>query len=60
MNKDGVQTTDEKGALIMREGAKVDLSTPAKIEVWRHGDIGDAEGLSKKDVWKKKKVFAHV
>lgn len=56
-NENGELISDPDGALIMRANAKVDLSKPAEIELWRHGDVGEGEGLNATDVWKKNKVL---
>lgn len=55
-NEVGETSTDPKGLLMMKEDAVIDLNTPADVELWRHGDVHEAEGLDHKDVWKKDKV----
>lgn len=57
---DGKRVTDPKGLLFMSKGLVVDLSQPANSEPWRHGNVSDAEGLQKKDVWKKDKVLNDI
>lgn len=57
---DGALVTDPKGLMFMSEGIKVDLSKPVQPEKWKHGDIRDAEGLTRKDVWKKTKVMSDI
>lgn len=58
---DGIKRiTDPKGLLFMSEGFVADLSKPAASESWHYADIGDAEGLSKAHVWKKKKVMSDI
>lgn len=52
--------TDPKGVIFMEPGVVMDLSVPAKVETWKHGDIGDAEGLQKKDVWRKRRVMRDI
>lgn len=56
----GGHKTDPKGLLFMVPHLQIDLSQPAPIEEWKHGDTADAEGLTKKDVWKKKKVMSDI
>lgn len=53
-------TTDPKGVLFMSPNLVIDLSTPAAPEAWKHGDVGDAEGLQKRDVWRKRKVMKDI
>lgn len=53
--------TDPKGLLYMANDLVIDVSkVEAPIEVWKHGDLADAEGLTKKDVWKKKRVMTDI
>lgn len=56
----GELITDPKGVLFMAPNLVVDVSQPASPEPWKHGDIGDAEGLEKKNVWRKKKVMSDI
>lgn len=56
----GDRVTDPKGLLFMCKGFAPDLSQPALPERWKHGDVGDAEGLLKKDVWQKRKVMLDI
>lgn len=56
----GTMVTDEKGLFFMAAELQVNISEPAHAETWKHGDLGDAEGLVKRDVWKKKKVMEDI
>lgn len=60
INSEGKRVTDPKGLLFMAENFVADLSMPAPPETWKHGDFSDAEGLKKKDIWKKKKVLSDI
>lgn len=55
-NEKGERITDPQGVLMMKANTVIDLNNPPEVEVWRHGDIGEAEGLLENDVWKKDKV----
>lgn len=57
---EGKRVTDPKGIMFMTKDLKVDLSLAAQPEHWLHGDLRDAEGLSKKDVWRKSKVMSDI
>lgn len=57
---EGKLESDPKGLLFMSQDFVADLSKPAKIETWKHGDTTDAEGLTKKDVWRKSKVLTDI
>lgn len=52
--------TKPQGLLFMSPGINIDVSMPAMAESWKHGDLDDAEGLSKKDVWQKKRVMSDI
>lgn len=56
----GGHKTDPKGLIFMAPNLEIDLSEPAPIEKWQHGDIGDAEGLAKNQVWKKRRVMKDI
>lgn len=56
----GQRVTDPKGLLFMAEDLVVDLEEAAPIEHWKHGDVGAAEGLTKRDVWKERKVMSDI
>lgn len=56
----GKRVTDPKGLMFMSEGVKIDLTVPPAPEKWLHGDLKDAEGLQKKDVWRKSKVMSDI
>lgn len=56
----GQRVSDPKGVLFMQRGIEVDLSQPPEAEVWKHGDVCDAEGLQKRDVWKKSRVMKDI
>lgn len=38
----------------------IDLSKSAPPEPWLYGNIGDAEGLQKKQVWSKSRVMSDI
>lgn len=59
-DEDGVRKIDPNGLLFMSEDVVVDLKNPASPEPWKRGDVGEAEGLKKKDVWKKRKVLSDI
>lgn len=59
-NSDGKRVTDPKGIMFMSKDVKIDLSKAAEPERWLYGDLRDAEGLSKKDVWRKSKVMSDI
>lgn len=56
----GEKVTDPKGLLFMSEGLEIDLSRAATPEKWKHGDLSEAEGLNKHDVWKKSRVLGDI
>lgn len=56
----GHKITNPKGFLFMVHDAKADLTRPALPEEWEHADVGDAEGLSRGDVWHKNKVLHDI
>lgn len=59
-NEKGEKVTDPNGVFFMSHGLVIDLSKPPPIETWKHGDFSDAEGLQKKDVWKKGRVMNDI
>lgn len=56
----GEKITAPKGYLFMVEDAVADLSLQAPPEPWEHADIGDAEGLTRNQVWHKSKVLSDI
>lgn len=57
----GGRVTDPKGLFFINKDVVIDVShQQASVEVWKHGDIGDAEGLQKKETWSKKRVMHDI
>lgn len=56
----GAKVTAPKGYMFMVEDAVADLSCQAPSEQWEHADIGDAEGLTRTQVWHKSKVLSDI
>lgn len=59
-DSDGRMVTAAQGFRFMVPYPQVDMSTPAEMQSWKHGDVGDAEGLGKKEVWQKTKVLTDI
>lgn len=59
-NQKGEKITDPKGIFFMASNLVIDISKPPRPEAWKHGDYSDAEGLQRKDVWKKKRVMSDI